>query len=415
MPEKSHLQTKTTSPPTTISWSPSGIVQRVCECGGVMGLTGDCETCASDRLSGFRKTQPVFPHQPTNRQPIAAAQGKAPGGYSFGDLAIAPKARLGIQTEGAIGSRSQPSTYPLVPDLTQLTNPAIQRQVAPEQKPDAKAREIQDLALPWQFGDYSLFEIQSNGVRFLVGVTRDIEKTVRAAIPKIGKQIAMDNSRIPNAALRVMTCLIVSTTTRFALWKGKPVLMINPDDAAKETVAHEMGHAILHALEQQAGSGTKDTSRAGHFRMRLADIYARLGETKKVTEGGKTKPAGYWMVDPSQWSRDGKSEHPWEDPDEFFASAKEGYQMNRKGLEASISRFKKEDPAVGGPAKELLSLLDAFFQQRRLPATGVPEKRASRAKEAWEKATGISNIEETILPNTPLEWLVNPQKRPGQE
>ncbi len=54
MDGKSAHQTKNTTPKPAISLSQPGILQRTCDCGGVAGLTGECEECNSKRLSGQR-------------------------------------------------------------------------------------------------------------------------------------------------------------------------------------------------------------------------------------------------------------------------------------------------------------------------------------------------------------------------
>lgn len=281
---------------------------------------------------------------------------------------------------------------------------ALQR--TPDEEPEAAGD------LPWKHGDYSLFEVSNSGIRFLVAVNNDQEKAIRADIPAIGKQVSADNSRIKDPSSRVTTCIIASTTTRFALWNGKPVLALAPDDVNVETAAHEMGHAIFHALKSQAESKAKDAAKAGTFRLIVADIYARLSETKEFTAGDETHPAGLWIADPSQWLPGGAKEHPWQDPDEFFASAKEAYQINRKGFESAIARFSKVDPKVKAPAKDLLALLSAFFKKGMLPSKRLPEERASTAKKELERETGVSKVEETIMSNTPLDWLLNPANRP---
>lgn len=246
-------------------------------------------------------------------------------------------------------------------------------------------------------------------------MSNDQEKAIRAAIPAIGKRLSADNSRIKDSSSRVTICIIASTTTRFALWNDKPVLALAPPDVNVETAAHEMGHAIFHALRSQAESKAKDAAKAGKFRLIVADIYARLSETKEFTEGNETHPAGLWIADPSQWVPGGAKEHPWQDPDEFFASAKEAYQVNLKGFESAVARFKNFDPKVEAPAKELFTLLGSFFEKGELPSKSLPEARASTAKKELERETGVSKVEDTIMSDTPLDWLLKPANRPKQQ
>src|SRR5205085_1223660 len=110
------------------------------------------------------------------------------------------------------------------------------------------AKPATGLGLPWTHGDVTLFEATDSGIRVLAGVKASSEKTIRAVIPSITKRIATDNALIKDAAFQVKTCFIVPTSTRFALFKGDPVLMLDPSDADSSTTAHEMGHAVFHYL-----------------------------------------------------------------------------------------------------------------------------------------------------------------------
>lgn len=281
----------------------------------------------------------------------------------------------------------------------------------PKEKPSSSDSEG-DFQLPWKHGDYTLFEVNSSDIRCLCAIGEDQEKTVRAAIPAVAKQIAQDNARIEDSASQVKHCIVAATTTRFAFWNGKPVLALNPADVSVDTAAHEMGHAIFQALKKQGESKGKGAGKARGFRLTVADIYARLKDTDDHTVGEETQPAGLWIVDPSQWSPGSAMEHPWQDPDEFFASAKEAYQLNRKGLERSIAKLKKVDARVGPPAKELLALLRAFFGKGTKTSAKLSKERAATAGEELQRETGVSNVEDTVWPNTPLDWLLNPGNRP---
>src|SRR5690606_5037479 len=139
-----------------------------------------------------------------------------------------------------------------------LSTQSLQRQ------PDADQIGSGDLALPWMHGDHSLFEVTSSGIRFRVAGLKTAQSQVRTVIPAIGKQINTDNKRIKDPDMRVMTCFIVRTTSRFALWEGKPVLMLDVYDANPETTAHEMGHAIFYALEKKAESSGKGATEANN-------------------------------------------------------------------------------------------------------------------------------------------------------
>lgn len=278
---------------------------------------------------------------------------------------------------------------------------------------DSKPEATGDLALPWKHGDYSLFEVTSSGIRVLVGATTDQEKSIRGTIPAIAKRVTEGNMSIADPARQVKTTFVVPTTTRFALWNGQSVLMIDVADANAETAAHEMGHAIFYALKTQADSNSKDAPKAANFRLQVADIYARLAQTKAYTD--MTVAAGLLIADPAEWAPGHKSEHPWSDPDEFFASAREAFLIDRDGFKRAIARFTKFDPAVAGPAKELLALLSAFLgKKHELTGPGVPEARLEDAQRAQARETGVSLVEDTAGSSPLLYWLITPDKRQGQ-
>ena len=105
MTKKARLQTKPATPKPTISLSQPSILQRTCACGGVPGLTGECEACSSKRLSSSPgATNPSTLADRSSNDHTTAQSPQSPLiGYSFGKLAIAPKERLGIQAKLAIG------------------------------------------------------------------------------------------------------------------------------------------------------------------------------------------------------------------------------------------------------------------------------------------------------------------------
>jgi hypothetical protein len=298
---------------------------------------------------------------------------------------------------------------------------ALQRQPddKPQQAPEAKPQSTEETSLPFESEGVSFFEENSSGIRFLVGIDKKKEHSIRKAIPDIGKQIASDNSRIKDAADQITTCFIVPTPTRFALWQGKPTLLLDPRNANRETTAHEMGHAIFVHLQKRAQSTEKDAAKAGNFRLKIADIFTRLQQTKSFTVGKgddeAVEPAGLWIADPSQWGGPGEAgEHPWDNAEEFFASAKAAFQINRKRFESAIARFTKIDPAVEAPAKELLALLDMLLEKGELPSGDLPEARAAAAQTALKGIPDASTVEEAV-PSFEMNMLLNPGNRPKQQ
>lgn len=296
---------------------------------------------------------------------------------------------------------------------------------ARQPKPPAKDPGA-DLQLPWSWGDYTALEQTSSGIRFLIAVGKSEEAKAKAAVPTLAGRIAADNARIADSARRVMTCFLTPATTRFAYWGTRAVLMLDPTNADVPTVAHEMGHAVLDAM-LQAGAGARKATRASggpataettattSVPDRLADIYLRLEQTHAPKDS--TKAVGLMMVDPSWWSPGMKSEHPWTNAGEFFASAKEAYQVNKKGLLASIKRATKVDKAVGPLAQELLALLDAIFGRGKMPTDALPKDRsaATAAEIGRVKAEGTSQVVDSVGASRALEWLIDPATRPGRQ
>jgi uncharacterized protein DUF4157 len=278
-----------------------------------------------------------------------------------------------------------------------------------------------NLDLPWTHGDHSLFEVSSHGVRVLVGVAATSEASVRKVIPKIAERVSKDNKLIKDPKSRVATVFIAQTSTRFALLHGEPVLMLDPADADVETVAHEMGHVIFQALSSRGGDPkATDAAASKNFTLQIADIYHRLSGTKNVKMKGtfgkdETHAIGLWMVDPSQWKSGGKVEHPWDDPDEFFASAKEAFQTDRAALLKSIKKAVAIDSAVKDPAKELIAALDDFLGSGKLSATTLSGTRLKDAETALGKRTGISKVEDTLKTNPVVQWILDPTTRPVPE
>ena len=335
---------------------------------------------------------------------IAFAPGRYQPGTSGGDRLLAHELTHVMQQQG--------TSAPTVQCDKEKKADKKRRKESPKPSP-AQAKTRSALELPWEHGDYTFFEDESSGIQFLVGIAREQRAAIEAIIPGIGKRIADDNKLVKDPAMQVKTVIIAPTTTRYAHLNGVPVLMLDPSHVQVPTAAHEMGHGVFHYLKERGSSKEKDAAGASAFRLKMGDIYARLSATKEVEIDGLTVAAGLWIADPSQWSPGSAKEHPWQDPDEFFASAKAAFQTDRKGLEASIAKFGKIDPAVKAPAKELLALLESFLGKGKLPAkAGLSAERAKTAQAELERETGVSKAEETIMPGSLLDWLLHPANRP---
>jgi hypothetical protein len=288
-------------------------------------------------------------------------------------------------------------------------------------KPAEKAAEAgSDLKLPWTWGDYSAAETTVSGIRFLLALRTSDMDAALAKVSTFAKQITRDNAAIADPARRVLVCFVTPATTRFAYWRSRPALMIDPNDADGETIAHEMGHGVLDAVIQAAVSpspGTTPPARApatASVPTAVADLYLRAKATKPPADGESVYGVGLMMVDPSWWSPGAKSEHPWSDADEFFASAKAAYQTNAKGLAASIARATKEDPTAGPVGKELLALLGALFGKGSLPSAALSGDRLKAATAELGRVKSASRVEDSAGSGAYplLAYLLDPDSRP---
>ena len=104
MNQKTRLQIKNTTPKPAISLSRSRILQRTCACGGVPGVTGECEACASRRLSRqWGPTPPAAPEESLDDEATVPVRRAGFVGHRFKDFTIQPKERFGVQAKLKIG------------------------------------------------------------------------------------------------------------------------------------------------------------------------------------------------------------------------------------------------------------------------------------------------------------------------
>jgi Domain of unknown function (DUF4157) len=114
MNRKSVSQVKSTTASSAFSLSMPGMLQRKCDCGGVAGLTGQCEECSGKRLSGQGRVSnsPAAGDEVSQMAPLTSTQ-QLPG-HSFGRMSVQAKLAIhelnhvvqqgsgGVQLEGVL-------------------------------------------------------------------------------------------------------------------------------------------------------------------------------------------------------------------------------------------------------------------------------------------------------------------------
>jgi len=271
-------------------------------------------------------------------------------------------------------------------------------------------------------GDYYLAGYTIKGVTIRLGIGETDRARVEPNLVGIADAINEANQANSDPAFKVKICAISYATTRFTTYKRQPILSLAPDDANRETARHELGHATFDYLRamQNTKSPFRDTA------LSIAEIYERLAATKPVKatersldfESGKVKdvekerPAGLWIADPPQWKHGpgARSEHPWGDADEMFASAREAFLEDREGFAASIKRFAKLDPKVDQPASQLLAMLDAL-SKGKAPESIRPSQAAKNALSNIPSATPTEATLDSALNDT-LRWALDPATWP---
>jgi outer membrane protein OmpA-like peptidoglycan-associated protein len=275
----------------------------------------------------------------------------------------------------------------------------------------------------------TVFQTTSNGIRvrfFLTHAELGKEPAIARGLAPMTAQIKKMNALLADQAYAVTQLLIwTAATTGFRLILGTPTVYVDSDYAARGdigSVAHEMGHAVTHSYLQTsaAKAGTKEGERLRAMVQGIAEVYLALGTTKdeKLKDLGVTQPdlaeesvaVGHFMVDPMSWSKATEPEHPWQNYDEFFASAFEGFLLNRKGLEGSIARFSKKDAKVAAPAKQLMGLLEQF----RAASSGKPPRAPKDTKSVEAeiaRAGAVPAVEKT--PEGGYRYPEVISKRPG--
>lgn len=197
-----------------------------------------------------------------------------------------------------------------------------------------------------------------------------VEDTVKK-MREIAKLAAQFNSSIPKSAAAQRVTLVAiddaAATTGYRLANGQGFIWVKGEEfrsaSYKETIFHEGSHAIFEA---HSPTGGKPDS----FALRIADLYGRLKDTKKVTKPGEKfkkkkppltagdAPAGVAMVTDVLWSIDKTAGHPWDDVSEFFASAYGCFRFDKDLLSDLVDYYATADPKIAKLKAELFENLE---------------------------------------------------------
>jgi hypothetical protein len=278
-----------------------------------------------------------------------------------------------------------------------------------------------------QFGTATMTDVQ-----FLSCGNRAFPKLkdVGVAMRAVAKQIAAVNVAIPaGSPWRVDLVLIVNEASRLHFADGKALLVLSQTDferAGPATAAHEASHAVFES-HSHPDPKHPDALAPDAFALRLSDLFLRLAKTPPVPlpsepfkkqrpplkggGGGPEQPAGLVMVTDSLWSGGASTEgHPWDGPDEFFASAFGAFVRDRQLLTQMIAHYAPLDESIKSGGAELLTLLTAVNEPKAAQALQPPA--AAQQKRATEAIRQRESPASTIKQR--LGAILNPETLPPE-
>jgi hypothetical protein len=249
-----------------------------------------------------------------------------------------------------------------------------------------------------EFGTATMTDLQ-----FLSCGNRAFPKlqAVATAMRSVAKQVAKVNGAIAaGSPWRVEQVFVVNEASRLHFADGKAFMVLSHtdfDSNGPETAAHEASHAVFES-HSHPDPKQPDALAPDAFALRLADLFLRLAKTPSVPlpsepfkkqrpplkgGDGPQQPAGFVMVTDSLWSGGAATEgHPWEGPDEFFASAFGAFVRDPKLLAEMIAHYAPLDASIKSGGAELLSLLTAVKDPKAVKALQPPA--AAQQKGATE-------------------------------
>src|SRR5580698_3077395 len=256
----------------------------------------------------------------------------------------------------------------------------------------------------WQWNQYHIKQYEQGGVT--VRVLEDAQFTTSTAqIGSVFDEVAEGNAWIKDPSMQVTQVLITVTNgvNEFRTYGGKPVVILDYKSVESSMVRHEMGHAIFdyYRLSKSAPENAA---------LQIATLFTKIQATKPVKQNvaerghgkqDKSWPAGIWIVDPSQWTSGRFSEHPNDDSDEFFASAREAFITSSAGLKKAINKFGKYDPDVRAAAKKLNDLLGEL-KQAKAPSAKLDKAEIASGQRALSTVAATLAHEIEVEPDVRL-------------
>lgn len=194
---------------------------------------------------------------------------------------------------------------------------------------------------------------------------------------KIGLQltratvIASVNNRRMKGSTRIAFVIVEASNSRYLRYGDKGVLIVSVADDVIQAGNHEATHGVLDSYETLESGGGRAGKSASRSLDRIADLFLKLSRTKPLP--GTSRAVGLAMVDPSWWSKGAAEEHPWENYDEFFATAYGSFVNRRKLFLAGLRKASAVDSSVRPLSLDLLRILRTYHSTGRIP----PAKSAS--------------------------------------
>jgi len=222
-------------------------------------------------------------------------------------------------------------------------------------------------------------------------------KKLREVMSKVEKL----NKKMPASSTFRIKYIFVAphTSERFRTVDKKGVLFLSSktlNTSIVDAAAHEASHGIF---EHHATAGDSDPAKRvpDNLALQVAAIFTKLRGTKAasipnkkfdpssppsyVIAGRVSQPAGIIPIHDTVWS--GEGGHPWNDIDEFFASAFAAFTQNPKLLNKIVNYYNKHDNSIKPLYTQLFKLFKKVGDTKSLKSVAPPTDKA-----AAEKVTG---------------------------